>query len=350
MLNQNQIEEIRNKLENAQNPLFFFDNDVDGLCSFIILQRALSRGKGVAIKSFPELNKNYVRKINELNPDKIVILDKPLVSKEFIDEVRSRNLEIIWIDHHETQIDQEILKEVSYYNSFPSAEPTTYLAQKIFNRKEDLWLAMAGCIGDVYMPEFSESFREKYPELLPKKTNAFDALYSTEIGKIARMLNLGLMDTTTNVLRLIRHLEKSNSPYDILEENLKTKHLQKKYSELNQKSNKLVYKAELNLENPLIFSYSGETSISSEVANKLYFKHPEKFIVVIFLRDEKATISIRGKNAKKILSKTIEKIENATGGGHEEACGAKIPLEKIEEFKELIKEQVKNTNPMNASD
>ena len=55
MLTENQIEEIKEHLDKAQNPLFFFDNDGDGLCSFLLLQRFIKKGKGVAIKSFPEL-------------------------------------------------------------------------------------------------------------------------------------------------------------------------------------------------------------------------------------------------------------------------------------------------------
>ena len=65
MLSKKQIEEIRDSLEKSQNPLFFFDNDVDGFCSFIILQKAIGRGKGVAIKSFPDLDKTYLRKVEE---------------------------------------------------------------------------------------------------------------------------------------------------------------------------------------------------------------------------------------------------------------------------------------------
>ena len=79
MLSKSKLEEIRKLLENSQNPLFFFDNDADGLCSFLILQRALGRGKGVAVKSFPDLNSSYLRKVNELNPDYVVILEKPRV-------------------------------------------------------------------------------------------------------------------------------------------------------------------------------------------------------------------------------------------------------------------------------
>mgnify|MGYP000905709012 CR=1 FL=1 len=71
MLREKEISEIREHLERAQNPLFFFDNDSDGVCSFLILQRYLGRGKGVCIKSFPSLDRRYLRKVYELNADYI---------------------------------------------------------------------------------------------------------------------------------------------------------------------------------------------------------------------------------------------------------------------------------------
>ena len=82
MLTEKQILEIREHLENAQNPVFYYDNDADGLCSFLLLRRYLDRGKGVAIKSFPDLKGQYLRKIDELNPDLIVVLDKAEIEED----------------------------------------------------------------------------------------------------------------------------------------------------------------------------------------------------------------------------------------------------------------------------
>ena len=45
MLTKKQVEDIKEHLEKAQNPIFFFDNDPDGLCSFLLMQRYLGRGK-----------------------------------------------------------------------------------------------------------------------------------------------------------------------------------------------------------------------------------------------------------------------------------------------------------------
>ena len=334
-----QLQEIRDHLEASQNPLFFFDNDVDGLCAFLILQRAIGRGKGVAIKSFPDLKERYVRKVEELNPDAIFILDKAELSKEFAEAVEEKGIPMIWIDHHETKTPKEIIGKTSYYTSYPSAEPTTYIAQKVFNRQEDLWLAILGCIGDVYMPDFAEDFEKISPELFNSKISAFDVLNSTEIGKMVRMLNFGLMDSITNVVQLIKYLFKAKNAYDLLEENQYTKQFHKRYTQLNEFFNKQVEKAESQLDtsSPIIFfTYSGNTSMSSEIANRLSYNHQDKLVIVAFKRPEKANISIRGKNALEITKKAIENIEGATGGGHVEATGAMVPIDDFEKFKEKI--------------
>ena len=339
MISQAQLQEIRERLEASQNPLFFFDNDVDGLCTFLILRRAIDRGRGVVIKSFPDLKEQYLKKVEELDPDAIFILDKAELSPKFAEVVEQRGIPMIWIDHHETKTPKETIEKTAYYNSLPEAEPTTYIAQKVFNRQEDLWLAIIGCIGDVYMPDFAEKFAEQNPELLPSQISAFDALHSTEIGKMIRMLNFGLMDTTTNVVTLIKYLFKANGPHDLFEKNQWTKQFQKRYSQLNELYSKQIEKAETKFDSKspvLFFSYSGDTSMSAEIANRLYFNHKDKLIVVAFKRPGKANVSIRGNNALKITKQAIADIEGATGGGHKEATGAMIPIDDFEKFKTNI--------------
>ena len=124
MLTKEQISEIKEHVERAQNPVFFFDNDQDGLCSFLLLQRYLGRGKGVAVKSFPALDASYFRKVNELNADYIFILDKPVVSKEFWEEVEKVNLPVVWIDHHKLN-GEKVPDFVNYYNSAQNSIETS---------------------------------------------------------------------------------------------------------------------------------------------------------------------------------------------------------------------------------
>jgi single-stranded DNA-specific DHH superfamily exonuclease len=343
MLSTKQIEEIREHLNNAQNPVFFFDNDQDGLCSFLLLQKYIGRGKGFPIKTSPDLTKDYFRKVEEFNSDYIFILDKPEVSEEFVKEVEKKNIPIIWIDHHETS-KEKIPKYINYYNPLlgkeKTNEPVTYICQKIANRKEDLWIAVVGCISDNLVPDFYKEFCKDFPDLCKDYKNAFDILYGTDIGKIARIIGFGLKDRISNVISMIKFLISAKGPYDFLEENPKNKTIHKRFEEIDKKYQELLSKAKKEglSKNLLFFKYAGDTSMSSDIANGLKYLFPNKFIIVAYTKGAKINISGRGKNVREIVLKAINGLENATGGGHDNAVGAQIRKEDIEQFEKSIRE------------
>ena len=347
MLTEKQLDEIKEHLEKAQNPLFFFDNDVDGLCSFLVLRRFINRGRGVVIKSSPDLNITYARKVYELNPDYIFILDKPLVSKDFLNEMRKLNLPVVWIDHH--GVIAEDLSEVNYYNPSldgGSSEPTTYLCYQATKKKEDEWIALTGCLADGYIPDFINRVREKYPELSKECKSAFQCVYETTIGKIIRILSFGLKDRTSNVIKMLKFLVDINSPYDILEENVKTFSFHKRFEQINSKYKKLLEKAKSETKGKLIyFQYGGDLSISAEIANELSYFYHDKIVVVAYISGARANISLRGKNVRKLTLDAIAGLEGARGGGHKDATGASLLAEDLPKFKSSIEELLSHKNP-----
>ncbi len=346
MLTKKQVTEIREHLEKAQNPIFFFDNDPDGLCSFLLLRRYLGRGKGVAIKSYPGMNAEYFRKVNELNSDYIFVLDKPVVSEEFFDEVKKFNIPVVWIDHHKT--DQTIVpKFVHYYNSALTKtkkknEPVTYLCYKITGKKEDMWLAIVGCVSDRFIPEFYKDFIKNYPDLSIKTKDAFDVFYKSQIGTVARMFYFAIKDTTSNVVKMIKFLTSVKSPYEVLEETNKNKDMHQRFKLIYRKYEKLIEKAKsIATEDKLLFfQYAGDTSISADLANELTYLYPEKIIVVAYIMGIKANISARGKNVRDIILEAVKGLEGATAGGHEFAVGGQMRVEDLEKFRENIKKEI----------
>jgi nanoRNase/pAp phosphatase (c-di-AMP/oligoRNAs hydrolase) len=92
----------------------------------------------------------------------------------------------------------------------------------------------------------------------------------------------------------------------------------------------------------LYFQYGGDMSMSSNLANQLKYEFFDKFVVVIYVKEGSANISVRGDGARGIVLEAINEIEGATGGGHENACGAKIPSSFVELFKERIERIVKD--------
>ncbi len=341
MLTSKQVQEIKEHLEKAQNPVFFFDNDQDGLCSFLLLQRYIERGKGVAVKSFPDLDASYFRKVQELNADYIFILDKPVISKSFFEEVAKVNLPVVWIDHHDVQI--EIPDFVNYYNPLfnenKTNEPVTALCYQVTQKKDDLWIAVVGCISDRFFPEFYSEFRKQFPELSIDTKDAFDIFYKSDIGKISRTFGFGLKDRTTNVVSMLKFLTKAKGPYDILEENSKNKSIHERFEFINKKYQKLLQKAMESGDSKLLFfEYGGDLSISGDLSNELSYIFPKKIIVVGYVNGTRVNISARGKNVRDLIAKALIEISDSRSGGHECAVGAQVGLENLEIFrKNLIK-------------
>tara|TARA_Y100000310_G_scaffold337147_1_gene423439 strand:+ start:1408 stop:2454 length:1047 start_codon:yes stop_codon:yes gene_type:complete len=345
MLSDDQLEEIREHLEKAQNPVFFFDNDIDGLMSFVLLRRKIDRGKGVAIKSFPGLDESYARKAEELNADYVFILDKPIVSQEFIDEIDRMNLPIVWIDHHDV-VKNVSGENLSYYNPVfsdeSSSEPTSYLAYKIVNRKEDMWLAMAGCIGDNYFPEFVDEFAKKYSDIWKKDAkSAFEVLYESEFGKLISMLDFALKDRTSNVISMINYLFRVRNPSDVLVEGHGNERILKRYGQVNSVYQKLLEKAKKISRGSgkvAFFQYGGEMSLSADLSNEISYRFPGKVVIVGFVKGDVVNLSIRGSSVRGVTLKAVESLEGATGGGHENACGAKVSLDDLEKFVGVFEE------------
>jgi single-stranded DNA-specific DHH superfamily exonuclease len=345
MLTKKQIKEIQEHLEKAQNPIFFFDNDPDGLCSFLLLQRYIKRGKGIAIKSFPEMGGEYFRRVTELNADYIFILDKPMVSSDFFEQVKEVNLPVVWIDHHNIE-GLKVPDFVYYYNSAmknpKKNEPVTYLCYKITNKKEDLWIGVSGCVFDRFIPDFYSDFCKLYPDLSIKSKDAFDIYYKSQIGSLVKMLCFGLKDRITNVIKMTKFLTEVKNPYDVLEESNKNREMHIRFKQLSKKYQKLLEKAKLlaNEDKLLFFQYGGDLSISADLANELCYLFPKKIIVVVYVTGIKANISGRGEKVKEIILKAIKGIDGATGGGHENAVGAQVKIADLEKFKENLKSMI----------
>ena len=344
MLTQKEILEFRELLNTAQNPLFLFDNDTDGLSAFLLLRRLAGKGKGVVIKSFPDLNESYTRKLYEFNPDYVFVLDKPLIAKEFIDTALSLGIKVVWLDHHPLQEHEGVF----YFNPLASEpatnEPTSYWAYQIAGRKNDAWLAMLGCIGDWFLPEFSQEFHKQYQDIFSDVKTAAQALYETPLGKIAKILSFALKDRTTNVVRMIKFLIEVKDLHELLDENSKTRTMYKRFREINGKYSKLLEKAKSFAKGKLLFfQYSGDLSISGELANELFYNFPDKTVAIAYIKGSDAQISLRSK--QDIREKTAIAIQGIEGrsGGHKNACAAKVPVSDLPKFRENLEKEL---NPL----
>jgi len=339
MFTKKQVNEIRGHLERAQNPIFFFDNDADGLCSFLLFQRYIGRGKGVPIKSFPDFVEDYFRKVREFESDYIFILDKPVVSAKFFEEAEKLGINVVWIDHH--LIDKkDVPNFVHYYNPLfnrkKSDEPVTALCYQVTKKEDDLWILVVGCVSDKFVPKEYSKFKKDYPDLSIDSEEPFDIYYRSQIGRIAKMINFGLKDRTTNVMNMTRFLLRVKNPSEVFEENSKNQTMHYRYNQIESKYQKLLMKAKSVGDASgrlLFFHYGGDLSISGDLSNELSYLFGNKIIVVLYAKGTKVNISMRGDGVRDIFERAIEKIDGVRGGGHENAIGGQIDSNSVETFR-----------------
>ena len=88
---------IREELESSSRPLIFYDDDPDGLSSFLLFYRFRKEGRGIVVKSTPKVTEADARKVQEYGPDKVFVLDLPAIEQGFVDKAKTK---VIWVDHH----------------------------------------------------------------------------------------------------------------------------------------------------------------------------------------------------------------------------------------------------------
>jgi single-stranded DNA-specific DHH superfamily exonuclease len=349
MLTDKQILEIREHLEKALNPVFFYDNDLDGLSSYVLLRRYINRGRGVAIRTHPVLDVGYAKRVQQLNADYVFVLDRPKLGKEFVEEIEKMQVPIVWIDHHDIDEEKFDYENIFQYNPTNSKEkksnePVTYWSYRITNRKEDMWIAIMGCIADHYMPDFAEEFSKNYPEYWKIKKNVtdpFHAYYKTEIGFLARALGFGLKDSMTHVIYMQNFLINCKGPSDAFLELESRSSFARKYQELRKKYDVLLEKAKKEVEGDVVFfTYGGNLSISADISNELSFLYPNHFVVVAYSTTSISNLSIRGDDVRGKIEKILPKIESASGGGHRDAVGVRVDTTDLERFKNEFVEEV----------
>lgn len=324
MITEEQMAEFRKLLDDSKNPLFFFDDDPDGLCSYLLLKKYTGRGRGVVIKAAPILGTQYNRKIKECRPDRIFVLDKPVIKQDFVDEA---GVQVVWLDHHPI-VDVHGLKYFNpLFNEPKDSRPTVYWAYRIAGGS--IWLAMAGCIGDWFVPEFAREFAEKYPKLLPFISEPGNVLYDTQLGHLARILASILKGPTSDVLKCISALEKVNEPEEILEGTTPAgRYVLKYYKKINKAYEKLLQKAmaAADKENFLVFTYPlTKMTFSGDLANELLYRLPGKFIIVARIKQDSVAYSLRSlsHSIPPMLKQALEGLDGY-GGGHEHACGGSV--------------------------
>lgn len=355
MLSNEEISRIKDIIDRSHRPIYFFDDDPDGLSSFLLMYRYIRNGQGIPIKSSPDLGRQYASKVESYNPDLVIVLDKPHISDEFFEAVTG--VPILWIDHHEVQTDN--LKkwnrdDIYYFNSRQTkdgyGEPTSYICYNVVKDElyHDLWIAMTGFVGDWFLPEkrIIDEFERLYPDLLSKKpNNPQEALFENRIGELVKVFSFLQKGTIAEVKKNVKILTRIDSPYEILDgKSSAGRLLLKFYSERKKEYDILLDSALSRSDDSKVFLFKykeSANSYTSDLSNMLLYRYPEKIIIIAREKSDEVRMSLRSSRLKipEILHKSLEGL-NGYGGGHENACGCSIKEKDFEEFLRRFKSYV----------
>ena len=361
------LENIKQELDNCQRPLFFFDDDPDGLASFLLFYRYKQAGKGVVVKTYPVLDEKFMNSVRDYEPDKIFILDIPKVSESFLKKLP---MPVVYVDHH--GILKHTQPNLTYFNPHVYDEKdercVSYWCYKIVNlvktkeetgeeketenkkteeTTDDIWIAMVGCVGDWFLPEFKDEFIKQHPRLLKKSIKKpEEALFNSKLGHLARIFSFILKGKHKEVMACIKILTRIKSPDEILKQQTsQARFIYKRFERINKYYEELINSiSDKNLHgNVLEFLYTEKQwSFTADLSNELMYKYPDKVIMVCRQKGDEYKCSLRSSKHK-----LPDKIKHSLiglegyGGGHDYACGACVKSKDFKVFLERLKKGLK---------
>jgi len=333
------LNEIKKYLDDCENPLILFDDDSDGLASFLLLYKYM----GIVV-THNILDESYVKKVEEYKPDLVVVLDKHKIEQDFVDKV---NVPIIWIDHHPLVK----INGVKYFNPKIYGKkdlPTSYWCYEI--TKENLWISTVGVIADHSLENLRE-FSKNYKDLVNYNIKEpFDALFNTKIGTLAKLFTFILKGNASEVKKCINILTRVNNPYEILNKTTpRGKYIYERFEKINREYQRILQDAlknSISTKNILLYTYyAKEMSLSQILSNELIYKFKDKVIIVARQKDDRIRMSLRTHYKSKVIlpplvKKAIEGLKG-TSGGHDHACGGDIDKEDFKTFVDRLEHLIK---------
>jgi hypothetical protein len=346
MLSEKQILEIGRHLEKAENPVFFFDHDCDGLCSFLLARRFTKKGEGFVVRGDDRaLPESLARKAE--GADVAFVFDVFSLSQVFVDKLGEMGVKIVWVDHHPDAVlgydgDPEHLH--MYKPEHVEGKQQPPVSWEMYNVVGgDEWVSIMGCLADHYLPEFSGVLGEAFPDFWSEDEvkKPFDGYYGTEIGELSQLLGYGLHASDVEVKEMLEFLVGAAGPEEVLEKS-EQMGWRKVAERLKEKIQEFVADAKEAQSGGLIFLVrEGSIGLSGMVSNRLMWELPKVYAAIGHVKsDDRVSFSMRGNGIKKVLESVLKDLGCGKGGGHPDAVGAMIPRDRVKDFEELLRKEV----------
>jgi single-stranded DNA-specific DHH superfamily exonuclease len=325
--------QARDAIEKASNPIIFFDDDADGIASFLLLQRVLGDTLYAPVKKRPNLGTTLSSLATQLGADLKIVLDVAVLDDVFL----RTPPQTVWIDHH----DEQDPRGAIYLNG---SVPTSILVYELMGGPK--WIAAAGAVGDYHIPSFIDEVREEHPELVPPFERVEDLLFSSPLGELALIFETCVKGTVRDARRKLDVLRRIREPEELLEATTTEGIIIRRAYERDREEYRrfLTEAIEQAQGSEALFVYryahSGHT-FTAQLSNELAYKLPDHVIIVAAEYAGAYRLSIRSQSRElpELLARSLKGIEGS-GGGHPHACGANVRSEDFERFIKNLKREL----------
>jgi single-stranded DNA-specific DHH superfamily exonuclease len=352
------IDFIKTAKSSPHKTIIICDDDCDGISSSVLIAKCLKNFEIIPIVE-SRVSEDILKKISrEKNKIRFIIfLDTADVRQDLARIKPATHAKILIIDHHVVKK----YSDATYVNPRDEQSeaymPTTCMAYSIYkkickkNKKTMLWLAAVGVLGDHgvkgCMEIFEELKKENYElvENVRKRDVEFDddtLVENSMLGMLTKIIDSGRIvkgvDGTEFVIKTL--LRTTDYEKFLAGSTKQTERILGWYCAAKKELGRLLVDFEKNKKqvgSMLIYEFKSKLKIKSSFANSLPSKYDDKIIVILQQESDQYKISMRrGTNINVDLAQKIQAalsgIPGASGGGHPEAVGGRIPKQYLQQF------------------
>ena len=315
--------------------------DADGICSATLIKAAFDVSKVILVDYANLMTKLEKVAESDSKINQLFICDLGLSKKneqrfvELLDKIASAGTEVTYIDHHDVSREiTQALKKAGVALIHTVEECTSIQVYSKYRKKlpeHATFFAAMGALTD-YMET-----RPVASSIVPKFDRQFLMLESTALSY---MISASQHDDDF-LVRMVDTLAKMKYPHDI-KGGFETA---EKYAKKVANAIESIQESVVKLENIAYTPSTIELSSSMVVNFVLGSSGKPVAMVYKFKADIKSyVVSIRGSSDCKVhlgrLTNEIASELGGSGGGHDKACGAVIPKDKLDEFIKVLDSRI----------
>ncbi|NIP40622.1 MAG: hypothetical protein GTN37_02820 [Candidatus Aenigmarchaeota archaeon] len=310
-------------------------SDSDGICAGAIALSKFPRSEVFFTKPV-----SFYDDLNSKDVNRIVITDIAIPRRDISDvlkllEGKSEKSEILYFDHH--PLPHKVKKKLEdmlrvYVNGNASASELIYRNFQKEIPKERVWIAIYGAIGDY----------SQHTEFVEERIKSWDAraLYF-EASAIVLGIKDSKFDDYDSKRLIVRTLANGNNPSDVpglvkaakrvVNEEFDLYDMVKKHA---KKSGDVGFVKDVHF-----FGFRGPSALFSATVTD------SRIGLAVYLRRNHLDITMRSRDYSIPLNHLAEEAGEkvgGSGGGHPQASGARIPLNKFNNFLRELNSLLKN--------